>query len=94
MVSYNRAPWATIKRTHVGALEKGKQHEFVPTTIKIPTFCDYCREIMIGKVIDHCLNYSNNCPSQWVCRNRVCDVRFVRRTSTRSVYSICPTVVG
>ena len=52
MVSYNRAPWATIKRTHVGALEKGKQHEFVPFTNKIPTFCDYCREIMIGKVID------------------------------------------
>ena len=52
MVSYNRAPWATIKRTHVGALEKGKQHEFVPITIKIPTFCDYCREIMIGKVTD------------------------------------------
>ena len=53
MVSYNRAPWATIKRTHVGALEKGKQHEFVPITIKIPTFCDYCREIMIGKAIDY-----------------------------------------
>lgn len=53
MVSYNRAPWATIKRTHVGALEKGKQHEFVPITIKIPTFCDYCREIMIGKVVDY-----------------------------------------
>ena len=51
MVSYNRAPWATIKRTHVGALERGRQHEFVPITIKIPTFCDYCREIMIGKVI-------------------------------------------
>lgn len=95
MVSYNRAPWATIKRTHVGALEKGKQHEFVPITIKIPTFCDYCREIMIvglqkqstrckickKNVHQKCIQYMPDCTGQLVRKENSTRAKLVKRIS-------------
>ncbi|XP_065903320.1 uncharacterized protein [Dysidea avara] len=100
-VSYSRAPWATIRRTNVGALEKGRQHEFALFTYRIPTFCDYCRELLIGlhkqgnrckickkNIHQKCMQYMPDCTGQPVRKESSTRAKLAKRFSVLSTTSI------